>query len=271
MSETELVRQHYLDQARALGKAPESTMPDKVVRTREIEAILATLQIISAEKSLRILEIGCGNGTLLDHLAREGYRDVVGVDFLPEFVELARSRGLAFDIRVADITALPFNDGEFDVVLSERVIINLKDHGAQRTAFHEVRRVMKEGASLIMIEAFEDGWHNLNAARFEFGLEPIPMPSQNRWFKEGELEDYTQGIFSEVSHLRDSTLPPRNFLSTHYFMSRVVHAVLWELRKTCPDQFEGPVRNTHFAQFFASALPPCGNYAPVQFVCMKTI
>ena len=270
MTETDLVRQHYLDQARTLGKAPESTMPDKVVRAREIDAILATLQILSAE-SLRILEIGCGNGTLLDHLARAGYSDVIGVDFLPEFVELAKSRRLPFDIRVADITALPFNNAEFDIVLSERVIINLKDPEAQRRAFQQVRRVLKEGGYLIMIEAFEDGWHNLNAARLEFGLEPIPMPGQNRWFKAGELEHYTQGIFSEVSRISDSVLPPRNFLSTHYFMSRVLHALLWELRKSCPDQFEGPVRNTHFAQFFASSLPPSGNYAPVQFVCMKAV
>ena len=271
MSETELVKQHYLDQARALGKAPESTMPDKIVRAREIEAILTTLKTIAAGKPLRILEIGCGNGTLLDELARAGYRDVVGVDFLPEFVELAKSRGLPFDIRVGDICALPFNDAEFDVVLSERVIINVKDQQGQHTAFHEVRRVLKDGGYIVMIEALEDAWHNLNSARNEFGLEPIPMPAQNRWFKAGELEDYTAGIFSEVTRIQDSTVTPRNFLSSHYFMTRVMHALFWELRKQGPDQFEGPVRNTHFAQFFALALPPVGNYAPVQFVCMKAV
>ena len=272
MSQTELVKQHYLEQARTLGTDPESTMPDHIVRSREIEAIMATLSAIAGEKgSLKLLEIGCGNGTLLDHLHRAGYRNVIGVDFLPEFVDLAKSRGLPFDVRVADICNLPFGDAEFDVVLSERVIINVKDREAQRRAFQQVRRVLKEGGYLVMIEALEDGWHNLNAARNDFGLEPIPMPSQNRWFKAGELEDYTRGILSEVSQIQDSAVTPRNFLSSHYFMTRVVHALLWELRKSCPDRFEGPVRNTHFAQFFASALPPVGNYAPVQFVCMKAV
>ncbi len=30
-------------------------------------------------------------------------------------------------------------------------------------------------------------------------------------------------------------------------------------------------RNTHFSRFFSELLPPQGNYAPVQFYCLKEI
>jgi SAM-dependent methyltransferase len=272
MSYVDSVKNHYIGEAIAHGKALESTMPDSVVRAKELEAIQRTLELISKEGNApRILEIGCGNGTLLEQLFKAGYRDVVGIDFLPEFVELAKSRSLGFDIRVADVKDLPFSNAEFDVIVGERVIINLKDREHQRQAFQQLRRVLKPGGYLVMIEAFEDAWHNLNAARTELGLFPIPMASQNRWFQRGELEFFIEGIFTPVTQIAGQVLTPRNFLSSHYFISRVVHALLLEIRKNCPDCFNGEVRNSHFTQFFGTLLPPHGSYAPVQFLCFKAI
>jgi len=267
------VKGYYEDQVERFGLSPESTLADQVIRAKEIEALLATVAAIAAAlgRQPRILEVGCGNGTLLERLRDAGYTDVVGTDYLEEFIALASSRKLPFEIRQADVRKLPFGAGEFDVVLSERVVINLKDPAHQREALREIRRVLRPGGHAVLIEAFEDGWQNLNEARGELGLAPIPIPRQNRWFKEGELDAFAKGAFVGVAEIAGRPLPARNFLSTHYFVARVVHALLLELREALPDGFKGPVRNTHFVRMLGSTLPVTGNYAPLQYVCLRAL
>jgi len=265
-----IVNSHYRDQAREVKLDETSTMPDLVVREKELSAIFATLEAIApGKRDIRILEIGCGNGVLLQHLHDAGYSQVKGMDYLPEFVALAQSRALPYDVRVEDARSLSYGDGEFDVVIAERVIINLKDAKHQAQAFAETRRVLKRGGYFIAIEAFEDSLINMNEARAEFGLTPVPMPEQNRWFKPSELEAFIEGKFESVCEVNGVAMTPRNFLSSHYFMSRVVHELLAKLRSECPDGFASKGRNSHFAQFFGHVLPPHGNYAGVQFLCLK--
>ena len=54
-----------------------------------------------------------------------------------------------------------------------------------------------------------------------------------------------------------------NFLSTHYFVTRVVHDLLR------PEG--GAVRNTHFAKFLSSVLPNYGDYAPVNLHLLQRL
>jgi ubiquinone/menaquinone biosynthesis C-methylase UbiE len=266
MSYEDEVKLHYRGQVNSVGLSGESTMPDHVVREKEISAILNTLSLLGGN-DLRILEIGCGNGTLLHELHNHGYSKVTGIDFLEEFVKLAKSRNLPYEIYEGDVRSLQFEDSHFDVVITERVIINLKNSEHQSKAFSEIQRVLKPDAHFIMLEAFEDAWLNLNEARSEFGLDPIPMAGQNRWFKEGEIKSYTKERFIQKMEVNGSKLPSQNLLSSHYFMSRVVHSVLVETLKGK----EVKERNTHFAKFFGGVLAPYGNYAPVQYCCFQKL
>ena len=56
---------------------------------------------LPAERSARILEVGCGSGYLLASFARQGYQAVSGVDISPEQVGLAGQAGL--DVVQADV------------------------------------------------------------------------------------------------------------------------------------------------------------------------
>ena len=266
MSYEDEVKSHYREQVSHARLSGESTMPDHVVREKEIEAILQTLSLFG-RKDMRILEIGCGNGMLLNELHNNGYTNCTGIDFLEEFVDLARSRELPYEISLGDVRSLQFEDFFFDIVIAERVIINLKDFEHQNKAFGEVQRVLKHGGHFVMFEAYEDAWLNTNEARSEFGLGPIPMAKQNRWFKEGEMDLLIADRFQKITEVNGTALPPENLLSSHYFMSRVVHSVLAETLKND----EVKERNTHFTRFFGEVLPPHGNYAPVKYSCMRRI
>lgn len=56
---------------------------------------------------VRVIDLGCGNGMLLIELAREGYTNLLGVDYSPKAVELAKNiatdQELTIDYQVADL------------------------------------------------------------------------------------------------------------------------------------------------------------------------
>jgi len=74
---------------------------------------------LAFDKSLRILDIGCGTGRHAIELTRRGYR-VVGIDLseaqLTRAREKAAQASLSIEFRRLDARELPFND-EFDVAL----------------------------------------------------------------------------------------------------------------------------------------------------------
>jgi methionine biosynthesis protein MetW len=77
----------------------------------------------------RVLDVGCGDGSLGARLIAERGAEVTGLDLDPTGVEIARSRGL--DARVADVDAgLPFPDRRFDVS-----IMNVTLHMVYRPGF----------------------------------------------------------------------------------------------------------------------------------------
>jgi trans-aconitate methyltransferase len=76
------------------------------------------LDLLAPKPDERILDLGCGEGTLTQSLVAAGAR-VVGVDASPDFIASARTRGL--DARLADAHDLPF-DGEFDAVFSNAAL-----------------------------------------------------------------------------------------------------------------------------------------------------
>ena len=72
------------------------------------------LQTAADRAEGRVLDVGCGAGRAMAHLAPQGH-DVLGIDVSPGAVEVCRRRGLdARGLDVADAAAL---DGGFDTLL----------------------------------------------------------------------------------------------------------------------------------------------------------
>ncbi len=78
------------------------------------------MQFISEHPAGRAIDLGCGTGTNVITLAKHGW-DVVGVDFAPPAIALARRKvraaGLRADLAVGDVTALELAGGCFDLAL----------------------------------------------------------------------------------------------------------------------------------------------------------
>src|SRR6185503_14963347 len=71
---------------------------------------------------LRVLDVGCGTGVVAVTAARQGAR-ATGLDLSPALLDRARENsqiaGVDIDWREGDAEDLPFEDGAFDVVLSQ--------------------------------------------------------------------------------------------------------------------------------------------------------
>lgn len=106
----------------------------------------------------RVLDAGCGTGGNLNMLTR--YGDVFGIDVSREAVRFLKKRDYC-RFATASVTAIPFQNGAFDLVDVFYVNECLPDDAP---AFHEYLRVLKPGGFLYMSEvAFEElrGEHDL--------------------------------------------------------------------------------------------------------------
>ena len=102
----------------------------------------AVLELLNPRSGERILDLGCGEGSLTERIAAAG-ASVVGVDVSEEMVAGARARGL--DARVMDAVRLPF-DGEFDAVFSNAALHWVRDHDAMLAG---VYRALKAGGRFV--------------------------------------------------------------------------------------------------------------------------
>lgn len=108
----------------------------------------------SPDGRLRILDIGCGTGAMLDELAPFG--QVVGADFSPEALQFCVARGVRASLSRADVRRLPFADASFDVVTAMDIIEHIDD---DKAAASEIFRVLKPGGRLLVsVPAFPSLW-----------------------------------------------------------------------------------------------------------------
>lgn len=95
-------------------------------------------------KSQKLLDVGCGPGTILKDLGKY-VKEVVGVEHQTELVELARSQpDVPENVKFQDGLAyeLPFPDDSFDVVHALQVVVHLAD---PVLGLKEMLRVCKKG------------------------------------------------------------------------------------------------------------------------------
>ena len=77
----------------------------------------------------KILDLGCGDGLTGKALYRRGFTDLTGVDFSEPMMEKARARHVYKEVRKVDLLKeLPFQDNEFDILVSTGVTTYLGKH-----------------------------------------------------------------------------------------------------------------------------------------------
>lgn len=103
---------------------------------------------LNQRKNIRVLEVGCGSGANLWMLAKEGF-STYGIDSSLTALDIAKTHlahkwGVEAILRCGSITALPYEDEFFDVVVDIVTLqhLNLID---SKAALSEIRRVLRAG------------------------------------------------------------------------------------------------------------------------------
>jgi ubiquinone/menaquinone biosynthesis C-methylase UbiE len=122
------------------------TMPEKEIKNR-------VLDLSEISKGQKILDFGCGTGTLIYlGIQRNAQAEFVGLEVDPEMVEIARNKEIAgASLVLCDSGIIPFPDCYFDRVISTWVFHHLIRTEKIR-AFKEIKRVLRPDGKFVLAD-----------------------------------------------------------------------------------------------------------------------
>jgi len=161
----------------------------------------------------RMLDLGSGGGQLVAAGREQGY-DVWGCDFeQPDYMKRLQVRAAGYVRLIPDPYAIPFEDGAFDVVVSDQVFEHVMDYPGTLAELH---RVMKPGG--VFIHMFPSRYRPIEPHVFvPFGT-MVRAPSWLRlWASLGIRNSFQKGQpAAEVAAFNRNYLMTR----THYLSRR---------------------------------------------------
>jgi len=233
------------------------SLMDRNLKRLEIDTITPFL-----EENFKALDIGCGDGESTAEYAKK-VAEIIGVDYSRTMVKksLGRVGVLRKNITLlqADILNLPFCQEVFDVVITERCLINLESWELQQKALENIREVLKEGGLYLMLETTLQGLRVLNDMREKVGLKPIPMPWHNQNFDLEKLLPFLEKGFQLIQ---------RKSFGLYYFLSRVIHPLL-----VAPEEPRYDAKMNQIAYFCQKAfeISELEGVGPLIFLVLKKI
>ncbi|MFD6419952.1 methyltransferase domain-containing protein [Streptomyces sp. NPDC060194] len=145
--------------------------PDHGLRDPEVRAAWAArlADWLPAGPS-RVLDLGCGTGSLALLAAEQGHR-VTAVDLAPAMVERARAKlaGTGAEVLLGDAARPPVGEERFDVVLVRHVVWTLPDPATTLRAW---AALLRPGGRLVLVEGVW-GSAGIPAARLTALLAPL--------------------------------------------------------------------------------------------------
>jgi ubiquinone/menaquinone biosynthesis C-methylase UbiE len=113
-----------------------------------------TLQCMDFLPTDRILDVGCGTGSLTLLVAErlEAPGEIIGIDAAPRMIDIARrkarNRNLPISFRQGYSESLEFPDSYFDIVINSMFTHHI-DSELKKLSFNEMGRVLKPGKCLV--------------------------------------------------------------------------------------------------------------------------
>lgn len=211
----DLVKEFWDNQAMEHGASDLATAPDHFYRELEIREIIKHLNYDE-----RVLDVGCGNGYSTNCFRKAVSAIYIGMDYSEKMIKEAINADLGITFVVGDVRNMPRSVQNWgaDTIISERCLINLKDWEEQKAAILEMKRCLKPGGRIILVENFQDGLDDLNALRSGFDLHEIEVRWHNRYL---QLEEFIPFIGKHFRMKHNE-----NIGNLYYIISRVVYAAL---------------------------------------------
>lgn len=163
-------------------------------------------------KTARIMDAGCGNSEMIQHLVDDGFQEVVGADFSRVAIDQLKKRCEDYpEIELMELNLQDTNlpESSFDCIIDkgllDSIACNLQSANAIANYVKEVERLLVEDGIFIVISmgAPEDRLKYLE-------IYDIDLPSFTPW--------YTDVIAMEKPREYDGEEPDPEDMSSYYFV-----------------------------------------------------
>lgn len=201
----------WTGRAKEIEQEKQVTHNDFWLRHVEIELIKRYLK-----PSDRVLDVGCGNGYTCRQIASL-VQDVVGVDINQAMIDRAIKESGKENFTYHCNEFLDMIAPIYDVIISERFLINLSGCEEQRQALQKMCELLKSDGLLIICETIKSGRERLNELRKMAGLSDMPVVPFNVDFETTDALDLMVTRAGNVGFCNEESL------EVYDFISRVVH------------------------------------------------
>lgn len=255
------IKQYWDDRARENASSPEATTNDVYMRDLEIITLIKAIKNIGI-LSGTILDAGCGDGYSTIRVANEfSNLQFTGVDYSENMIAIAKKQLIEIkeaphiEFIVGDVENLNqlFPNILFDIILTDRCLINLDSPNRQYNAISQISKLLKPSGYYIAIENFLNGQKNLTQLRQSVGLPEIPIRWHNLFFDEDEFKVFANKLFRNVEIV--------NFSSSYYFATRVIYSSMCQMRHEKPDY-------RHDIHKLSVNLPAIGDCSPIKMAIL---
>ena len=143
------------------------------------EKMLELIEVVSGDK---VLDVGCGNGSLINRVNQRCNIEAFGVDISPNMINECQKRYKDIEFKVTSGETLPFDDVYFNILTICCVLHHLKN---PINFFKESYRVLKSGGILIVGEP----WFPLPIKQIvDYIVSPIIKAGDNKIFSHKRLK-----------------------------------------------------------------------------------
>lgn len=116
---------------------------------RNIKSRKRRLLMFDIKPENYVLDLGCGDGLNSSILFNQGIKKIVGVDIAKVLINKAKNNNPDIKFYIGSAEAIPFKNGQFNVVLVDSVFHHIYDF---TKAVKEIKRVLVPGGLLCFIE-----------------------------------------------------------------------------------------------------------------------
>lgn len=223
MPNDQYILEHYKKLAKVHGASSTMSMEDQFIRSAEDQFFLHHLLHITGRQrklSFRVLELGCGNGYLAQKINEVFTElDYTAIDYSPELIDIAKSRMLEnINFINGDMRELNLEANSFDIIITNRSVINLLGKKQQNKALENIYSLLKPQGHYLFSESFIEPLNSLNRERRKYQLDDI-LPSKHNLY----LTDGTLKFLEKLGLERKKMLSDSHQLSTYFYSSRVLH------------------------------------------------
>ncbi len=173
---------------------------------------------IDTLRGKKILDLGCGGGSLLRHLFDFGAQpeDCLGIDLLAERLHIAKHLSPNLSLVLGSGAQLPFPDSSFDIAFQSLLFTSVLDPQIKQAIASEIRRTTRKGGLLVWYDFIYNNPRNSKVRGVGRGEIHELFPDCRLQFWRVTLAPPIGRIAIRVSPFLYQALAQLPFLRSHY-------------------------------------------------------